>query len=66
MLQNSIYKYLLFNLDKEKIEFALVNRALVFWQGKEAEHAVFFISGVEIRGIYLSLTLGSAKFKQLD
>ena len=50
----------------KKREFALCNRALVFWQGKKAEKVVIFISDVEIRGIYLSLTLGSAKFKQLD
>ena len=45
---------------------ALGNRALVFWQGKKAEIVVFFISDVEIRGIHLSMTLGTAKFKQLD
>ena len=54
----------MFNLDEEKIEFALDNRALVFWQGKKAENVVIFISEVEIRGIYLNLTLGTAKFKQ--
>ena len=41
----------MFNLDEEKIEFALDNRALVFWQGKKAENVVIFISDVEIRGI---------------
>ena len=52
------------NLYEEKKEFALGNRTLVFWQGKKAESVVgFFISDVEIRGIYLSLTLGTAKFK---
>ena len=35
-----------------------------FWPGKKAEN-VNFISYVGIRGIYLSLTLGTAKFKQL-
>ena len=56
----------MFNLDDEKIEFALGNRALFFWQGTKAENVVFLISDVEIRGIYLSLTLGASKFKQLD
>ena len=32
----------MFNLDEEKIEFALGNRALVFWQGKKADNVVFF------------------------
>ena len=41
----------MFNLDEEKIEFALGNRALVFWQGKKAENdflrdsRYFFVSG---------------------
>ena len=39
----------MFNIDEEKIEFALGNRALVFWKGKKAENVVFLISGVEIR-----------------
>ena len=57
----------MFNLDEEMIEFALGNRALFFWQGKKAYNVVcFFISDIGIRGIYLSLTLGSAKFKQID
>ena len=30
----------MFNLDVEKIEFTLGNRALVFWQGKKAENVV--------------------------
>ena len=46
----------MFNLDEEKIEFALGNRTLVFWQGKKAENSEFFISDVEICGLYLSLT----------
>ena len=57
----------MFNLDEEMIEFALGNRALFFWQDKKAYNVVcFFISDIGIRGIYLSLTLGSAKFKQID
>ena len=45
----------MFHLDDEKIEIALGNKALVFWQGKKAENVLFYISDVEIRGIYLSL-----------
>ena len=41
----------MFNLDEEKIEFALGKKALVFWQCKESENVMFFISDVEIRGI---------------
>ena len=36
-----------------------------FWQGKKAEN-FFLISDLGTRGIYLSQTLGTAKFKQLD
>ena len=32
----------MFNLDEEKLEFALGNRALVFWQGKKAEYVFYF------------------------
>ena len=52
-----------FNEEGEKKEFALGNRALVFWQGKKAKQVVLFISDVEICGTYLSLTLGTAKLK---
>ena len=38
----------MFNLDEEKIEFALGNRALVSWECKKAENIVFLISDVEI------------------
>ena len=37
----------MFNLDEEKKELALGNRAMVFWPGKKAKNAVFFISDVE-------------------
>ena len=50
----------MFNLDEEKIEFAHGNTALVFWQGKKAENVSLFLYDVEIRGSYLSLTLGTA------
>ena len=55
------------NKDEEKIECALGNMELCFWQGKKAEYVVFN-AGVGIRGPYLSLTLGTgnAKFKQLE
>ena len=58
----------MFSLDEKKIEFALGKKALVFWQGKKAKNYVFLIFNfnVEICGISLSLTLGTAKFKQLD
>jgi len=55
----------MFNLDKEKIECALGNQEFCLWQGKQTENVVF-ISDVGIHGIHLSLTLGTAKFKQLD
>ena len=43
------------------------HRVICFWQDKKAEIDLFdFISDVGIRGIYLSLALGTAKFKQLD
>ena len=34
--------------------------------GQESRDCFDFISDVEICGIYLSLALGTAKFKQLD
>ena len=56
----------MFNLDEEKIEFALGNRALVFWQGKKVENVVCFFSDVEIRGklnrnFFLRLPLWDSK-----
>ena len=53
----------MFNLDEEKTECALGNKKLCFWQGKKAENVVFLFLA---SGLYLSLTLGTAKFKQLD
>ena len=55
----------MFNQDEEKIQFALGNRALVFGRARKPRMLIF-ISDVEIRDIYLSLTLGTAKFNQLD
>ena len=54
-----------FNQDEEKIQFALGTRALVFGRARKPRMLIF-ISDVEIRDIYLSLTLGTAKFNQLD
>ena len=34
--------------------------------GRESRDCFDFISDLEIRGIYLSLALGTAKLKQLD
>ena len=69
----------MFNLDKEKLEFTLGNRAWIFWQRRKAENVVHFISDVEIWCIYLSLildhivliwyvlyVLDSSEIKQLD
>ena len=39
---------------------------VLFLAGQESRERFVFISDVGIRGIYLSLTLGTAKFKQLD
>ena len=37
-----------------------------FLAGQESQECCVYISDAGIRGIYLSLTLGTAKFKQLD
>ena len=52
-----------FNLDEEK-KGHLATRS--FWQGKKAENVLFLFLTVGTRGIYLSLTLGTARFKQQD
>ena len=49
----------MFILDEEKIECALGHKEYGFWQGKKTKN-------FGIRCINLSLTLGTAKFKQLD
>ena len=58
----------MFNQDEGKIECAVGNREMDFWQvaGQESRECFDFISDVGICGIYLSLVLGTAKFKQLD
>ena len=53
----------MFNLDEEKIECAICNKELYFWQGKKAEIIVFYF-WLEIRGIFLSLSLGTAKTQE--
>ena len=47
----------MFNQDEGKIECAVGNREICFWQGKKA--GIDFISNVGICGIYLSLALGT-------
>jgi len=57
----------MYSLDEEKINVCLATGIYGFWQGKEADNVYLFLFFyVGIRGIYLSLTLGTAKFKQLD
>ena len=51
----------MFNLDEEKVSCALGYMDF-FWQAKKA----VFVSDVGICGYYLSLTLGTPEFKQLD
>ena len=56
----------MYSLDEERIESALGNREILFSAGKEGRECCISICDVGIRGIYLSLTLGTAKLKQLD
>ena len=57
----------MFNQDERKIECAFGNREICVLQGKKAEIVLILcISDVGICGIYLSLALGTAKFKKLD
>ena len=46
----------------QRIDCALGNKEFCFWQDKKAENAVFIISDVGTRGIYMTLALGTAKF----
>ena len=50
----------MFNLNEEKIEFTFGTRIFVFLAGQKSQECCLFISDVGIRGIYLSLTLGTA------
>ena len=56
----------MYTLDEEKIEYALGNREIWFLAGQGSRECCIFTSDVKNRGIYLSLTLGTANFKQLD
>ena len=53
------------NLDDEKIKCALGNREFWFLAGQDSRDCCVFTSDFGIRGINLSLTHISAKFKQL-
>ena len=54
----------MFNQDEGKIECAVGNREICFWQGKIARIAWFeFIS--DSLYSFVSLALGTAKFKQI-
>ena len=66
VILSKLNKKKMFNQDEEKIKCALENREICFWQGKKAEIVVFFIYDIRICGIYLSMALGTEKFKQLD
>ena len=41
-------------------------QGIMFLAGQESRECCVFITDVWTRGIYLSLTLGTVKFKQLD
>ena len=58
--------YCTYNLDEEKLKCALSNRNFFFFGKARKLKMLYFESDVGIRCIYLSLTLGTAKFKQLD
>ena len=44
----------------------ILQLGVLFLAGQERRECCVFTSDVEIRGNYLSLTLGTAEFKQLD
>ena len=57
----------MFNLDVKKVEFALGNKEFLFLAGQEIRKHCVSISDIRTRGIFfLSLTLSTAKSKQLD
>ena len=56
----------MFYKDEGKIECTVGNQGDMFLAGQEGRDCFVLISDVVIRGIYLSLALGTAKFKQLD
>ena len=55
----------MYNQDEEKMECAVGNREMGFWQCKKAEIDLisFLTSGF---AVFICLWLGTAKFKQLD
>ena len=56
---------ILYNLDEEKIK-CTVDIKCCFFARQESRECFIFISNVRTHSIYLSLTFGSAKFKQQD
>ena len=56
----------MFNQDEGKIECAVEKQGDICLAEQESRDCFDFISDVGICGIYLSLALGTAKFKQLD
>ena len=53
----------MFNQDEGKIEYAVGNREICFWQESWAEIVVLLFLTSGIHGNYSSLALGTAKFK---
>ena len=51
----------MFPLDRRKDRIRTWQQSIGILAGQESQECFFFISNVEIRGIYLSLTLGNAK-----
>ena len=49
------FSKMMYNLDEEQIERAIGNKEFCYWQDKKTDNTVFSF-----------LTLGTAKFKQLD
>ena len=54
------------SLDEEKIECVLGHREIWYLAGQESRECCIRFSDVGSRGIYVSLILGTATFKQLD
>ena len=54
----------MFNLNEDRMY--TWKQGFLFLIGQESWECCVFISDVGIRGIYLSLALDTAKFKQLD
>ena len=56
----------MFSQDEGKIECAVGNREICFCQGKKAEIVLIFFWRWDSRYLFVSGSLGNAKFKQLD